>query len=89
MSFAGVMVACWATIAAVAFFALSALGRASARGDVEADLGIVGETELRMLLGTLEEERLPLESRLAHLGIQSAQPVWASHDGAACAGYTT
>jgi hypothetical protein len=36
----------WLTIAAVAFLALSALGRLTARRDIEAELGILGETEL-------------------------------------------
>ena len=94
MSFAGVVLICWLAIAAAAFFAL---GRLASRGDVEADLGIVGETELRMLLGAREEEHLPLESRLAQLGLAGApqlglagaQPVWASHErGVQPTGYT-
>jgi hypothetical protein len=36
----------WLAIAVVAFLALSALARLSARRGVEAELGIVGETEL-------------------------------------------
>ncbi|HEY3830535.1 MAG TPA: hypothetical protein VGL57_15175 [Solirubrobacteraceae bacterium] len=91
MSFAGVVLASWLAIAAAAFFALSALGRITGSGDAEADLGIVGETELRMLVGTREEEHLPLEARLASLGIPSGHPGWMSHDsaGAARASYTT
>jgi hypothetical protein len=92
MSFAGAILACWVAIAAVAFLALSALGRPTARGDLEADLGIVGDAELRMLLGDREEERLPLEKRLAYLGIPGAHARWATYDGAAAGGrssYTT
>jgi hypothetical protein len=90
MSFAGVILACWAAIAAVAFLALSALGRVSTRGDLEADLGIVGDAELRMLLGDRDEERMPLETRLAHLGIAGAHSRWAGHDGGGGrSGYTT
>jgi hypothetical protein len=51
MTFAGVMIGCWLAIAAVAFLAISGLGRLAGRGDVEAELGIVGEAELRMLVG--------------------------------------
>jgi hypothetical protein len=36
----------WLTIAAVAFVALSALARLSASRNIDAELGIVGETEL-------------------------------------------
>jgi hypothetical protein len=89
MSFAGAILACWAAIAAIAFLALSALGRATARGDLEADLGIVGDAELRMLLGDREEERMPLETRLAYLGITGAHSRWAGHDGGGRSGYTT
>jgi hypothetical protein len=70
MSFAGAVLACWLAIAAIAFLGLSALTRlATQRDDLEADLGIVGEAELRMLVGDRYEERLPLETRLAYLGI--------------------
>jgi hypothetical protein len=92
MSFAGAILACWAAIAAVAFFALSALGRPTARGDLDADLGIVGDAELRMLLGDREEERLPLEARLAYLGIPGAHSRRGTYDGVAGggrSGYTT
>jgi hypothetical protein len=82
MSFAGAILACWAAIAAVAFLALSALGRLTAPGDLEADLGIVGDAELRMLLGDREEERLPLETRLAYLGIPGVHSRWSTYDGA-------
>jgi hypothetical protein len=69
MSFAGFVVACWLGIAALAFAALSALTRLAARSDADADLGIVGETELRMLLGDRDEAHLSLDTRLAYLGI--------------------
>jgi hypothetical protein len=82
MSFAGAVLACWLIIAGVAFFALSGLARLTARGDIEADLGIVGEAELRMLVGERDEERLPIEALLGHLGISNPRPEWASHDGA-------
>jgi hypothetical protein len=90
MSFAGIVLACWLLIAALAFLALSALTWTASREDVEADLGIVGPAELRMLLGE-GEERLPLEARLARLGIPSPrQPAGAgqpfttgAHSGAA------
>ena len=51
MTFAGVIAGCWLTIAGLAFLAISGLGRLAARGDVDSDLGIVGEAELRMLVG--------------------------------------
>jgi hypothetical protein len=50
MSFAGIVFACWLLIAAFAFVALSAIARTAAASDEEADLGIVGAAELRMLL---------------------------------------
>jgi hypothetical protein len=77
MSFASVVVACWLGIAAVAFLALSGLGRLAARGDVEADLGIVGDAELRMLVGGRGGERASLELRIAELGMPSACASWA------------
>jgi hypothetical protein len=78
MSFAGVVIACWLGIAGVAFLAISGLGRLA---DVDADLGIVGDAELRMLLGDRGEERLPLDTQLAHLWAPNARTAWASHDG--------
>jgi hypothetical protein len=75
MSFAGVIVACWLLIAAVAFMGLSALTRLTARGDGEAELGILGEADLRMLLGERDETRLPLEKRLAYLGVPGTRQV--------------
>lgn len=72
MSFAGVVLACWLGIAAVAFLALSALARVASR-DADANLGIVGNAELRVLLGERDEDLLPLEARLGRLGIPSAQ----------------
>ena len=51
MTFAGVVVGCWLAIAALAFLAISGLGRLAERGDVDSDLAIVGEAELRMLVG--------------------------------------
>ncbi len=78
MSFAGVVVACWLGIAAMAFLALSGLGRLAARGDVEANLGIVGDAELRMLVGERGGgERASLELRIAELGMPSARAGWA------------
>jgi hypothetical protein len=77
MSFAGVVVACWLGIAAVAFLALSGLGRLAARGDVEADLGIVGDAELRMLVGEQGGDRASLELRIADLGMPSTRAAWA------------
>jgi hypothetical protein len=56
MSFAGVVIASWLAIAAIAFLALSALARATSRNDYEANLGIVGNAELRMLLGESGED---------------------------------
>lgn len=88
MSFAGTILACWAAIAAVAFLGLSALGRMTARGDLEADLGIVGDAELRMLLGEREEERLPLEKRLAYLGLPGVHTRRATYEGAVGGRYT-
>jgi hypothetical protein len=84
MSFAGVVIACWLGIAGVAFLAISGLGRLAARGDVDADLAIVGDAELRMLLGD-RGERLPRDTRAAHLWAPSARMVWTNpnHDGAA------
>jgi hypothetical protein len=67
MSFAGILFACWLAIGAVAFFAFSGLARLTARGDVEADLGIVGDAELRVLVGG-HEPRPSLEARLAQFG---------------------
>jgi hypothetical protein len=72
MSFAGFVLACWLGIAAVAFVALSGLSRLAARGDVEADLRIVGDAELRMLVGDRGDERSSLERRLARLGYAGA-----------------
>lgn len=63
MSFAGVVLASWLALAALAFMGLTALTRLAARGDRDAELGIVGEAELR------DEPHLPLEVRLAYLGI--------------------
>jgi hypothetical protein len=80
MSFAGVILACWLGIAGVAFLALSGLGRIAAHGDVEANLGIVGDAELRMLIGE-REQRPSLEARLAQLGASSAHGAWASREG--------
>jgi len=61
MTFAGVVIGCWLTIAAVAFVAISALGRLAARGDVDAQLGIVGAAELRVLVSERHEEHSTLE----------------------------
>ncbi|HVR04720.1 MAG TPA: hypothetical protein VMS02_01675 [Solirubrobacteraceae bacterium] len=70
MSLAGVLVACWLTLAALAFMALTALGRFAARGDGEAELGILGDAEVRMMLSDREDARLPLDARLAaYMGI--------------------
>jgi hypothetical protein len=57
MTFAGVVIGCWLAIAALAFLAISGLGRLTARGDVDADLGIVGAAELRMLVGDRPDGR--------------------------------
>jgi hypothetical protein len=83
MSFAGTVLVCWLAIAALAFYALSALTRFADRGDGEAELGIVGEAELRMLLGERRDDQPPLEARLAQLGMPSAQPAWAGRAGSA------
>jgi hypothetical protein len=64
MSVVGVVFVCWLALAAIAFAGLSALGRLSDRRDAEADLGIVGEAELRMLLS--EEDFTILDSRRLH-----------------------
>jgi hypothetical protein len=73
MSFAGVVLACWVGLAGVAFVAFSGLARLTSRGDVEADLGIVGEAELRMLVGGRAEPRPSLEALFAHVGMPSPQ----------------
>jgi hypothetical protein len=57
MSFAGAVIACWLAIAALAFLALSILARAASHDGSEANLGIVGNAELRMLLGEGGEDR--------------------------------
>jgi hypothetical protein len=62
MSIVGIVLMCWLVLAAMAFVGLSALGRRVARRDVEADLGIVGEAELRMRLG--EDHFTVLDTRL-------------------------
>jgi hypothetical protein len=80
MSFAGILCACWLGIGGVAFLAFSGLGRLAARGDVEADLGIVGDVELRMLLGGRAQPRPSLEKRLAQFAAPGPQPVWSSSD---------
>lgn len=61
MTFAGVVIGCWLAIAAVAFLAISGLGRLAARGDVDAQLGIVGDAELRVLVSERHEEHSTLE----------------------------
>lgn len=90
MSFAGILFACWLAIGAIAFFALSGLGRLAARGDVEADLGIVGDAELRVLVGGRDEQRPSLEARLAQFSAPGSQLAWASGESAGryTAGYT-
>jgi hypothetical protein len=62
MTFAGTLIGCWLAIAGLAFLAISGLGRLAARGDVESDLGIVGEAELRMLVAHRGQERRTLHS---------------------------
>jgi hypothetical protein len=69
MSVVGVVLAYWLALGALAFAALTAIGRLAANGDGEAELGIVGETEVRVMWGHDEETRLPLEARLARLGL--------------------
>jgi hypothetical protein len=64
MSVVGVVLICWLALAAIAFLGLSALARLSERRDADADLGIVGEAELRMLLS--EEDFTILDSRRLH-----------------------
>jgi hypothetical protein len=71
MSFAGAVLACWLAIATVAFVVLSALARRGGGEEIEADLGIVGAGELRILLGERYERRVPPEARLAYLGAPS------------------
>ncbi len=61
MTFVGVLIGCWLAIAAVAFLAISALGRLAGRGDVDAQLGIVGDAELRVLASERHEEHRTLE----------------------------
>lgn len=73
MSAVGVVLAYWLALAALAFAALTAIARLAARGDGEAELGIVGEAEVRVMLGEGEEMRLPLEARLARLGLPRAR----------------
>jgi hypothetical protein len=94
MSFAGVVLACWVALAGVAFFAYAGLARLTSRGDVEADLGIVGDAELRMLVGGRDELRPSFEARLAQFGAPSAHMALMSSDGYTGAsrmgsGYTT
>ena len=82
MSFAGLVMACWLGIAAIAFLAISGLSRLAARGDVEADLRIVGDAELRILVGGRESsEHASWETRLAMLGMPSAGAAWVSCEG--------
>jgi hypothetical protein len=64
MSVVGVVLVSWLALAAMAFLGLSALARLSERREVDADLGIVGEAELRMLLS--EEDFTILDSRRLH-----------------------
>ncbi len=78
MSFAGVVLACWLGLAGVAFFTYSGLARLTARGDVEADLGIVGDAELRMLVGARDELRPSHQGRLMQFGMPAAQMAWMS-----------
>jgi hypothetical protein len=89
MSFAGILFACWLAIGAVAFFAFSGLTRLAARGDVEADLGIVSDAELRVLVGGRDEPRPSLEARMAQFGAPGPQLAWASSEstGLGTAGY--
>ncbi len=61
MTFAGAVIGCWLAIAAVAFLVISGLGRLTARGDVDAQLGIVGAAELRVLVSERHEEHSTLE----------------------------
>ncbi|HEY3758461.1 MAG TPA: hypothetical protein VGL37_01765 [Solirubrobacteraceae bacterium] len=90
MSFAGILFVCWLAIGAVAFFVFSGLARLAARGDVEADLGIVGDAELRVLVGGRNEPRPSLEARLSQFGAPGTQLAWASSEraGHGTAGYT-
>jgi hypothetical protein len=89
MSFAGIVFMCWLGLAGIAFFAFSGLARLTARGDVEADLGIVGDAELRMLVGGRDELRPSFEARLVQFGMPSTQLARTSSDngGRGAAGY--
>jgi hypothetical protein len=78
MSFAGILLLCWLGIGAAAFFAFSGLGRLADRGDIEADLAIVGDAELRVLVGGHDEHRPSLDARLAQFAAPSAQVAWMS-----------
>lgn len=69
MSVVGVVLAYWLALAALAFAALTMIGRLAARGDDEAELGIVGDAEVRMMLGEGDERGIALEARLAQLGV--------------------
>jgi hypothetical protein len=93
MSFAGILFVCWLGIGGVAFIVFSGLGRLTARGDVEADLAIVGDAELRVLVGGRDEHRPSLEARLAQFAVPSAQfavpsaqVAWMSGDGVGAGG---
>jgi hypothetical protein len=79
MTFAGTLIGCWLAIAGLAFLAISGLGRLAAHGDVESDLGIVGEAELRMLVAYRGEEQ------------HAPHSVWTAWDrsGPDYVGYTT
>jgi hypothetical protein len=90
MSFAGILFACWLGIGGAAFIAFSGLGRLAARGDVEADLAIVGDAELRVLVGGRDEQRPSLEARLAQFSAPSTQVAWMSGEGTVhgAAGFT-
>lgn|ERR1700722_11596894 len=87
MSSAGIVFMCWLGLAGVAFFAFSGLARLTARGDVEADLGIVGDAELRMLVGGRDELRPSLEARLAQFGTPGTQMALMSSDSRGAAAY--
>lgn len=75
MTFVGLVMGCWLAIAAVAFVAISGLGRLAGRGDVDAQLGIVGEAELRMLVSERHDEHSALRMLRERFALESGSSI--------------